>query len=126
MAWKCESVGYQGAIYQKEWTLSDQPILLRRSAKFGPMEPQSSIFWTILASGNTVATTDMQHSSANWEKWELIDQSNSWKDFVYLFFSTFAEACAALHWLEKSLSWKKYSVSASAENISYGAGLKKF
>ena len=50
-AWKCELIGYQGAIYQKESTLSDQPILLRRLAKFGPMEPQSGIFWTILASG---------------------------------------------------------------------------
>ena len=47
----------QGAIYQKESTLSDQPILLRRLAKFGPMEPQSGIFLTILSSGNTVATT---------------------------------------------------------------------
>ena len=37
-------IGYQGAIYQKESTLSDHPILLRMLAKFGPMEPQSGIF----------------------------------------------------------------------------------
>ena len=40
----CALIGYQGAIYQKESTLSDQPILLRRLAKFGPMEPQLGIF----------------------------------------------------------------------------------
>ena len=124
MACKCELIGYQGAIYQKESILSDQPILLRRSAKFGPMEPQLGIFWTILASGNTVATTDIQHSSANWEKWQLIDQSNSWKVFVYLFSQLLLRPCSALPWKKSFV--KKYSVSASAENISYGAGLKKF
>jgi hypothetical protein len=38
---ECALIGYKEAIYQKESTLSDQPILLRRLAKFGPMEPQS-------------------------------------------------------------------------------------
>ena len=92
-------------------------ILSRRSLKFGSMEIQSGIFSTILASGNTsynrilsaifsVFWQKIEISSCKKkEKWQLIDQSNSWKVFVYLFFSTFAEACAALHRPEKSLLW---------------------